>query len=152
MTDYDEAFAHVFTRCFTQHSLQSAMNKFGEPAKDAAFKEMKQLHDRIAFDPLDVANMMLEERQKALESLIFVKEKCNETLKGRVGTDGRKQCEFANLNDAASPTALLESIVLTAIIDTKEEQDVATIDISNAFIQTDMEGEKAVVKLRGKLA
>ena len=61
--DYDESFAQVFARCFAQCSLHVAMNKFGKPAKDAALKEMKQLHDRIAFDPLDVASLMLEERR-----------------------------------------------------------------------------------------
>ena len=119
--DYDEAFAQVFARCFMQCSLQVATNKFGKPAKDTAFKEMKQLHDRIAFNPLDVVNMTLEERQKALESLIFVKEKHNETLKGRVCAGGRKQHEFTKPDDAASPMALLEPIVLAAIIDAKEE-------------------------------
>ena len=38
---YDKAFAQVFARCFAQHSLQVATNKFGKPAKDAAFKKMR---------------------------------------------------------------------------------------------------------------
>ena len=70
--DYDETFAQVFARCFTQCGSQVATNKFGEPAKDAAFKEMKQLHDRIAFNPLNVVSMTLEERRQAFESLIFI--------------------------------------------------------------------------------
>ena len=81
--DCEKAFAQVFARCFTHCSLQVATNKFGKPAEDAAFKEMKQLHDRIAFNPLNVASMMHKERRKALESLVFVKEKHDESLKGR---------------------------------------------------------------------
>jgi hypothetical protein len=37
--------------------------------------------------------------------------------------------------DAASPTAALESIMITGVIKAKEERDVMTCDIPNAFIQ-----------------
>jgi hypothetical protein len=37
--------------------------------------------------------------------------------------------------DATSPTATLEGIMLKTIIDAKEEQDVMSADIPNAFIQ-----------------
>ena len=73
VVDCDEAFAQVFARHFAQCGLQVATNKFGEPAEDAAFKEMKQLHDRIVFNPLDAANVMQKERRQALESLILLK-------------------------------------------------------------------------------
>ena len=57
--------------------------------------------------------------------------------------------------DASSPTAYMESIMLTAIIDAEEERDVATIDIPNFFIQTPVErkpGEdKIILKIRGVL-
>ena len=38
--------------------------------------------------------------------------------------------------DISSPTAYLESIILTSVINPKEDRDVATIDIPNFFIQT----------------
>ena len=41
-------------------------------------------------------------------------------------------------HDAASPTASLESIMITEVIDTHEEQDVMTADVPNAFIQAPM--------------
>jgi hypothetical protein len=37
--------------------------------------------------------------------------------------------------DAASPTAALESIMITGVIEAKEERDVMTCDIQNTFIQ-----------------
>ena len=40
--------------------------------------------------------------------------------------------------DSASPTAMLESIILTLAIDAKEKRDVMTGDVPNAFIQTEM--------------
>ena len=56
-------------------------------------------------------------------------------------------------DEAASPTVLLESVLLTCVIDAKENREVAVVDIPNAFVQTDMDGEQRVImKMRGKLA
>ena len=50
---------------------------------------------------------------------------------------------------------MTESILLTTVIDAKENRDVATVDISNAFIQTDVEnnddGSRVIMKIRGPL-
>ena len=54
--------------------------------------------------------------------------------------------------DAASPTASLESIVLTRLIDAKETREVATCDTPNAFIQTDMSDDPVLLRLCGKPA
>ena len=47
---------------------------------------------------------------------------------------------------------LLESVMITSVIDAKEGREVAVVDIPNAFVQTEMEGERVVMKMRGKLA
>ena len=46
---------------------------------------------------------------------------------------------WTDKHEAASPTAATKSILLTAVIDAKEGQDVAMVDIPNAFIQMDVE-------------
>ena len=38
--------------------------------------------------------------------------------------------------EASSPTAFTESVILTSIVDAKEGREVATVDIPNAFAQT----------------
>ena len=57
--------------------------------------------------------------------------------------------------DAASPTTALESVLLSSVIDARKQCDVATVDILNAFIQTEIpqeEGqERIILKIRGKL-
>ena len=57
--------------------------------------------------------------------------------------------------NVASPTAMTESILLTAVIDAEEHRDVAMVDISNAFIQMDVEnnddGSWVMMKIRGPL-
>ena len=54
---------------------------------------------------------------------------------------------------AASPTVLLELVMLTSVIDAKEGREVAISDIPSAFVQSEMEeGERVIVKMMGKLA
>ena len=67
---------------------------------------------------------------------------------------GDKQRGTIDKADAASPTAALESVLLTATIDAKEGRDVATVDIPNAFITTRIENEedKVMMRLHGRLA
>ena len=65
-----------------------------------------------------------------------------------------KQRGYIDNTDATSPTAALESVLLTSTIYAKEGRDVAIIDITNAFVTTRIEGKNDIVtvRLRGKLA
>ena len=67
---------------------------------------------------------------------------------------GNKQRDTIDKEDAASPTAALESVLLKSTTDASEEMDVAVIDIPNAFIQNRIynDEDKVVLRLRGKLA
>ena len=53
-----------------------------------------------------------------------------------------KQRGHINKTDATSPTAALESVLLTSTIDEKEGRDVAIIDIPNAFVTTRIKDKK----------
>ena len=80
-----------------------------------------------------------------------------EQLKAEWCTTVKPTREWLSKEDSASPTVSLESIFLTAVIDAKEERDILTADIPNAFIQTEMpppeEGEdRVVMKITGPLA
>ena len=66
--------------------------------------------------------------------------------------DASKQRLSTDKEDLASPTVLLESVMITSVIDAKEGREVAVIDIPNAFVQTEREGKHVIMKMRGKLA
>ena len=51
--------------------------------------------------------------------------------------------------DTASPTVSTEAVILTAAIDAKEKRDVLSMDIPNAFVQTDHQCDTLYVKVRG---
>jgi hypothetical protein len=63
------------TKQATQHavtySLKKGFAKFGERGRQAAFGEMKQLHDRKCFIPIHVHTMTQSERRKPLNPLYF---------------------------------------------------------------------------------
>ena len=137
---------------FQQYGLKAGIRKFGEAGKLAAYKELEQLHLRNVFDPLYGNKISFDDKQNALDSLIFIKEKENGDLKGRACADGRKQRGKIDETETTSPTVSLESVLLTAVIEAKEGRDVAVLDIPNAFVQTDMEGEQVLMKMKGDLA
>jgi hypothetical protein len=64
-----------------------------------------------------------------------------------------KQQDYISKEDASSPTIATEAILLSCIIDAKEERDVEVINIPNAFIQMRVEDEEdmAIIKIHGVL-
>ena len=76
-------------------------------------------------------------------------------VKGRLSYNSKPTREWILRDNKSSPTALMESILLTSGIDAREERDVASLDVPNTFIQThtplDLPGESTVMKVRGVL-
>eukprot|EP00978_Attheya_sp_CCMP212_P017187 scaffold45596_cov58-Attheya_sp.AAC.10 len=98
---------------------------------------MKQLHDRTVFEPIRLSDMNPVERKRAMESLIFLVEKRDGTIKARTCTNGSTQREYIDREDAASPTGSTDWIIITSMIDAKQNRDVMTADVPNAlFVQT----------------
>ena len=71
---------------------------------------MSQLHERAVFQPICIANMTQAERKKAMESLIFLVEKRDGRVKAKTCANGSTQCAYTEHDEAASPTAMAESI------------------------------------------
>ena len=137
------------------YSLTKGLKVFGDKGTEAAYKEMKQLHDRICFIPINVNGLTTSERKKAMETLTFLTEKRDGTIKARTCANGSIQRDYMTKEEATSPTTTLESVILTSVIDAKEKRDVGTVDIPNAFIQTPIPQEEGkdriILKIRGKL-
>ena len=76
---------------FHQFGLKKGIQIFGEKGRQAALKEMEQLHLRKCFKPLSKYDLTATERKKALESLIFLKERDSGEIKGRAVANGCKQ-------------------------------------------------------------
>jgi hypothetical protein len=95
----------------------------------------------------------MEQRKHVLEYLMYLKEKRDEQIKGRGCADGRKQRLWTDKCDSSSPTAALESLMITATINAYEGRDVAAVDIPGAFPQTEQDDDEVIhVKLHAKMA
>jgi len=56
-------------------------------------------------------------------------------------------------DEATSLTVSHEATIITGVIEAKQQHDIMTADIPNAFVQTDINqsGEKIIMKIRGEL-
>jgi hypothetical protein len=93
---YDAQLAMVWARCMSdmnikvmtreasygqQYILQKGLKKFKERGSEAATKELDQLHKRNCFTPVDVSSLTAKEKRKAMEALMFLTEKRDQSVK-----------------------------------------------------------------------
>jgi Reverse transcriptase (RNA-dependent DNA polymerase) len=135
----DAAEAAVLAFIFAQVSMKKGLKLYGDKAEAAVEEELQQLHDRKVMMPVEADSLSYAEKKKALEYLMFLKEKRTGKIKGRGCADGRKQRVYTAKEEASSPTVSIESIMLTSVIDALEGRHVATADIPGAFMQADMD-------------
>jgi hypothetical protein len=91
------------------------------------------------------------EKKAALEYLLFLKKKRCGKIKGQGCADGRKQREHTSKEDASSPTVLVKALMLSCLIDAKEKQNAATVEIPGAFMQANM-NKLVHMRLEGTMA
>ena len=86
-----------------------------------------------------------------MNSLIFLTEKRDGTIKARACANGSTQRAYIDKHDAASPTVSTEALLTTAVIDAKQNRDVITLDIPNAFVQTPMpkSQQRVIMRING---
>ena len=140
-----------------QHLLPKGLKIWGTDARKAAMKEMDQLHHRGAFAPVDPNECSKSELAKAQVALMFVTEKRDGTIKARSVYNGKPTRVWQSKDEARSPTVSLEGLMLTLCVDAKENRDVMTLDVPNAFIQTAMPqptdgSDRVIMKIDGTLA
>ena len=119
---------------------------------------MRQIHKRVVFEPIDINELTANERKNAMECITFLIEKKNNDIKTRTLADGRAQRGYVDRDEAASPTASTDAIMITGVIDAKQNRDVMTLDIPNAFTQTEIDEkknnikERIMMRIRGEVA
>ena len=144
---------------FTQMTANAGIKKFGERAVAAMIKEFTQLNEgavpgKPVVVPTDVRTLTAMEKKKALPAVNLIKEKWNGEIKGRSCVDGSEQRKYLKQDESvASPTASLESLFVSLLIDAYEGRDVATYDVPGAYLQARLSpkenDERVLMKLRG---
>jgi hypothetical protein len=114
-------------------------------------KELTQVVTMEVMSGCHVHELTREQKRRALRYLMFLKEKSCGRIKGGGCIDGRKQRLWKNKEDTTSPTVSIEALLLSCMIDAREERDGATIDIIPvAFMQAFID-ELVHVKFDGEL-
>ena len=76
----------------TQYSPNKSLKDFGECRGEAVLKELSSLNGMNNFFPMYATTLTKEQRDRAIPSLVFSKEKCDGIIKGRkcaIGTPQR---------------------------------------------------------------
>ena len=134
----------------SQYTVEKGIKLWGDRSVDAVDIELRQLHEREVGEPKMRSELSPAIRKLALRYLMFLKEKRSGQIKGRGCADGRSQRIYTKKEDASSPTAHIESLIITCIIDSMEYRDVATVDIPGAFMQANIDDE-TYVKIQGAM-
>ena len=121
-----------------QMSAKKGIEKHGQVAINAIYKEYAQLVELDTFRAVASETLTKEQRREALRLITVVKEKRCGKVKGRACADGRPQRKYIPKEDATSPTVSLESLILTMIMDANEGRDTATADVAGAFLKGEM--------------
>ena len=107
----DPRYILVAHTIMTQLSMKAGMKQFQSRGAKAITTKLSQLHFRDTFEPVDSRHLSKEERSQVLESHLFLKEKRDLTVKGRMVARGNKQCGTMDKTEVPSPTAALESVL-----------------------------------------
>ena len=149
VTNIGDMFKETMNVIMTQMSGKAGIKKHGQRAIDALFKEYAQLNDKSVFCGINPNKLTAEEKKQALRLVELIKEKRCGKLKGRACADGRPQRKFVSKEESASPTVSLEGLILSMLIDAREERDIATADVSGAYLHANMD-DFVIVKLTGQ--
>ena len=148
--DFTYALSDHACNVTAQMSAKKGLAVFREQGAGPLMKELNQVVVMGVMSGCDAQTMSPEQKRKALRYLMFLKEKRCGRIKGRGCIDGRKQRLWKSKEDTTSPTVSIEALLLSCMIDAKEERDVATIDIPVAFMQALID-ELVHVKFDGEL-
>ena len=118
----------------TQLSMKASLKRWEKKVKQEVTNKLLQLHMQDNFLPIDPKTLSKNEYDKVLESHLLLKQKRDQSIKGRMVAGRNKQRGHIDKTDETSPTAALESVLLISTIDAKEGREVAIIDILNAFV------------------
>ncbi len=142
---------HALGIALVHYSMGAGIEMFKERGEAGVTKELTQMHDMDVFCPVARDSLTKEERTKALSSLMFLKEKRDQSVKARMCADGQKQRGDWTKQETMLPTMSTEAVFITAVIDAHKEHDVACFDIPGAFLHADLDEDITMI-LKGRLA
>jgi hypothetical protein len=104
----------IYGLIFTQMTAQKGIKKHGQAAFEALRKEFEQFRAMDVLEPLNVFELTDKQKAESLRTLRVIKEKRDDKLKGRTVAG-----KFSK-SETGSPTAAIDVVLLTTMIDAYE--------------------------------
>ena len=96
--------------------------------------------------PIPFEELTAKDREESLEAVNIIAQKRSGKIKGRTCTNGRKRRKYLKDDENySSPTASLESIITTLVIDAHEGRDIAIADVPGAYLHAEFPESKNVI-------
>ena len=90
-----------------------------------------------------------------MESLILLAQKQSGKIKARIVANGSTKISYIDSDNAASPTAASDYVIIIVVIEAKQGRDVMINDFSDDFLQTpvpqDKGDERIIMNIQGAL-
>ena len=147
--DIESPFGYIFQT--EQMSLKKGLKAFGKSGADAVVEELRQLDYMQVIKPKYRTDLSADDRHKALNYLMYLKQKRCGRIKARGCADRRKQRVYKGKDETSSLTVSTEALFLSCVIDAQEGCNVVTVDIPGAFMHSEMD-EVLHLRLDGPMA
>ena len=138
-----------------QMPASKGIKLYGEAAVAAMMKEFKQLvfgsfPNKPVVEAIGSNTLTNEEKKTALDAINLIKVKKNGIVKGRTCANGIKERLYLPKEySVASPTASLEAIISTLLVDVYEDRNVGIFDIPGAYLHAEIpEEHRVILKLK----
>lgn len=111
--------------------------------------EYAQLDSLSVFTPRDASKLNRNEKKEALRTIHLIKKKRCGKVKGRTVVDKRDQREQYSKAETSSPAITFESLIAAFVVDAYERRNVATSDVSGAFLKAEQK-DYVLLRLTGE--
>lgn len=143
-----QTMEYISAFIMTQMTAKVGIRKHGQVAINALYQEFLQLHDLNVFEGQGAKKLTKQQEQAALQAISAIKEKHCGKIKGCTVADRRAQRSLYTKEETASPTVYTDALMLSLMIDAKEGRDVATADVTGAYLHADLE-DFTILKVEG---
>lgn len=134
-------------------TIAKAMKKNEQASKAAITAELQQLLDKDVWEVVDKAKLTRKQLRDVIRSSLFLKEKFAANgeflkLKARLVAGGDGQDKSVYEEAISSPTVSHESVMMILAIAATQRRVVATMDITGAYLECEIEeGDEVIMQL-----
>ena len=133
----EEIEAHILGVVMIEHySMKKSIDLFSNQAKTAVTKELTKINNINTYEPKHAHKLTFRRVRMLYLCYYLIIEKRDSTIKAILVGDGSKQKLYDRYDKSKGslPTCVTNNEFLNGVIDARERQVIAMLDIKNAFL------------------